>query len=98
MRRLLTQMEQLAAAPFILVVGMAGGVLRGIPPFFLPSTDALLHSPSSAASSNLTLLLIRSPIRFLGAVILIAIGRQLPGTGSPLTPRPLVPTDREATT
>lgn len=172
MRRLLTQIEQLAPASFILVVGMAGGALRGIPPFFLPTTDgtgahvaqfvvvalasalwwaaaillcwtsarrrgfstwttawhvtlglaladvlglalgyafasiishgafvdALLHAPSSAALSNLGLILIRSPVRFLGAAMLIALGRQLPGTGSPVVPRPLAATDPEATT
>ena len=39
MRGLWTKIEALATAPFILVVGSVGGVLQGIPHFFLGSSS-----------------------------------------------------------
>ena len=39
MRRLWTKIEALSATPFILVVGLVGGVLQGIPHFFLGSSS-----------------------------------------------------------
>src|SRR5215510_1455951 len=39
MRRLWTKIEALSAAPFILLVGLVGGVLQGIPHFFLGSSS-----------------------------------------------------------
>lgn len=38
MRRLAAHMEGLAAAPFILLVGLIGGALQGMPRFFLGTT------------------------------------------------------------
>ena len=165
-----TQLEELAPAPFIITVGVGGGVLQGIPHFFLGNgssttarpaqlaivgvfsllwwagafllwwaavrrrrfsiwktawhltlalslaqlldqalglvvasietkgaiVEALIHAPLSASSSGLVLVLILSPIRFLGSALLVAFGRQLPERGSPTTPRPLTSTDPEA--
>ena len=165
-----TQLEELAPAPFILIVGLAGGVLEGIPRFFLGNgssaegrsaqlvvvgafsllwwagafllwwaavrrrrfsiwktawhltlalslaqlldlslalvvasietkgayVEALMHAPLSMSLSNLLLVLILSPIRFLGSALLVAFGRQLPERGSPNTPRPLTSTDPKA--
>ena len=39
MRGLWTKIEALAAAPFILLAGLVGGVLQGIPHFFLGSSS-----------------------------------------------------------
>jgi hypothetical protein len=171
MRVLPTQIEQLPPAPFILGVSLAGGVLQGIPGFFLEHTDgtgarvaqlvvavgisvvwwaaavllwwttvrrrqfsiwktawhvtlalaladvlglalgyvsasiethgafveALVHAPLSASTSGLSfIVLIRSPIRFLGAAMVIALGRRLPGSGGLVDHRPLASADPEA--
>lgn len=40
MRRLWTQIEELSPAPFVLLVGFVGGVLQGIPHFFLASSSS----------------------------------------------------------
>jgi hypothetical protein len=173
MRVLPSQIEQLAPAPFILGVSLAGGVFQGIPGFFLGNTggtgaraaqivvavgisvmwwaaaallwwaavrrrqfstwksawhvtlalaladvlglalgyaaasiethgafvEALIHAPLSTSSSGLSfIVLIRSPIRFLGAALLIALGRRLPGSGGLVDHRRLASADPEAVT
>jgi hypothetical protein len=166
MRRFLTQTEDLAPPRFILLVGLIGGVLLGIPRFFLSGSDstrahvaqliivavvalvvwaatlvlwmaavrrrqfsiwmmawqvtlglaladaldttlAFVHASiitngayvealaprlSTAAASDVLLILVRSLIRFPVSVVLIAIGRQLPWSGTPVAP-PLTTTD-----
>ena len=151
MRRLLRHIEGFAPARFILVVGAVGGVIQGIPRFFLGTTGragahlgqvvlvavasvlwsaaalllcwiavrrrrwsiwktaghvtvglalanvldialaavvasietkgvfagAIARAPLTFASSNLVLVLIRSPLWFLGSAMLVALGRHL---------------------
>lgn len=168
MRFFATQLEALAPASFIIVVGLAGGVLQGVPSFFFQSTssvhvaqvaalavisvlwwaaavlfwwiavrrrrysiwktawhvtlawaladvlelgldlvhtsiqtkgafvEAVARTPLDFALTNLELILIRSAVRFLGAVILVALGRQLPGSDNHVAPQPSTSTNPEA--
>ncbi len=153
MRRLSRHIECLAPAPFMLLIGAVGGVIQGIPRFFLGSAGrtgahlgefvlvavasvlwwaaalllwwiavrrrrwsiwktaghvtvglalanvldialatvvasietngvfagAIARAPLTFASPNLVLVLIRSPLWFLGSAMLLALGRHLAG-------------------
>lgn len=172
MRSLLTQLEELAPAHFVLLVAVASATLQSIPAFFLPNTGqanwnliqlvggaafgllwwlaalllwwvavrrrrfsiwkiawhlvlalaladglalalslvagsiethgrlvrALAQAASTVVWSNLGLILVRCPFRFLGAVALLALGRVLLGMMNPAAREPSMPTDREAVT
>jgi hypothetical protein len=60
-----TQLEELAPAPFIVIVGLAGGVLQGIPRFFLGN-----GSNAEARSAQLVVVGAFSLLWWAGAFLL----------------------------
>jgi len=58
--------------------------------------EIILHAPLSQSSTSLLLVLIQSPIRFLGAAGLVAFGRFLLTNHDPVAPHLLMATDPEA--
>lgn len=170
MRSLLTQVEELTALRFVLIVAVIGGVLSSMPALFFGNTGfagsifaaltvgaalellwfgaaillwwvavrrrqysvwstalhltlaltlsgvlelalsyvaasiatngkfamALIHGPLSASSAGIVLVLIRSPIWFIGAACLVSLGRFLLESDEPVAPRESARTDPEA--
>ena len=68
-----TQLEELAPAPFIVVVGLVGGVLQGMPRFFLGN-----GSSTEARSAQLVIVAAFSVLWWAGALLLwwVAVRRR----------------------
>ena len=85
-RRLSAYVEGVGSLRFVVLLGLAGGMVEGIPRLFMPVRD----------SANLGLTLLRTPLWFLGAAIAITMGRQLSAGAPAVVAVPLTASDGEA--